>query len=83
MYPDQILTLKCLIDKYIRKAGGRLYACFLDLTKVYDTMWGEGLFYKLAKCGISGKTIDILIDMYRSVLFSKKNQGTNYKFLSI
>ncbi len=72
---DHIFTLKCLIDKYIKKAGGRLYACFVDLTKAYDTVWRDGLFYKLIKCGISGKAVNILTDMYRSVSFCVKTKG--------
>ncbi len=72
---DHIFTLKCLIDKYIKKAGGRLYACFVDLTKAYDTVWRVGLFYKLIKCGISGKAVNILTEMYRSVSFCIKTKG--------
>ena len=72
---DHILTLKCIIDKYIKKANGKLFVCFIDLSKAYDRVWREGLFFKLINCGIGGKTINILIDMYKQVKFSLKYNG--------
>ena len=31
----------------------KVYACFVDFQKAYDTIWINGLFYKLMKYGFS------------------------------
>ena len=39
--PDYIFTLKSIIiDKYL-KSKERVYACFVDLRKAFDTVWRE------------------------------------------
>ena len=57
--------LKTLIDKYINRKGGKLFACFIDLRKAFDTVIHAGIRYKLIKYGISGKLYSIIKDMYR------------------
>ncbi len=79
---DHILTLKCLIDKYTKKVNGKLFVCFVDLSKAYDRVWRDGLFYKLIKCGVGGKTVDILIDMYKQVSFALKYSGKMTDYFS-
>jgi hypothetical protein len=44
---DHIFTLKTLIDKYTQQGSKRLYACFVDFRKAFDTVRHEELFYKL------------------------------------
>ena len=47
---DHILTLKNIIDKYIHTTPRRyLYACFVDFKSAFDTVWREGMFYKMVK----------------------------------
>jgi hypothetical protein len=36
----------------------------LDLRKAYDTVWRDGLFYKLLKKGVDGKLWRVLRDMF-------------------
>ena len=62
---DHIFVLKTLIDKYINRKGGKLFACFIDLRKAFDTVIHAGIRYKLIKYGISGKLYSIIKDMYR------------------
>jgi hypothetical protein len=52
---DHIFVLKTLIDKYINRKGEKLFACFIDLRKAFDTVINAGIRYKLIKYGISGK----------------------------
>ena len=40
---DHMFVLKSLINKYINKSGGRLYTCFVDFRKAFDTVIHTGL----------------------------------------
>ena len=44
--------------------GSKVYCCFLDSTKAFDTEWISGLFYKLYNLGIQGKTWRLLRNWY-------------------
>lgn len=63
---DHIFVLKTIIDKYVlnSKNGSKLFACFIDLKKAFDTVWHDGLFLKLQKAGICGKIYNIIKSMY-------------------
>ena len=72
---DHILTLKTLIDKYTCKKGSKLYACFVDFRKAFDSVARQALLYKLAKLGIGGKIFKCLKYMY-------DNTGTKIKLIN-
>jgi hypothetical protein len=61
---DHLFVLKCLVDKYINSGGKRLYACFVDFHKAFDTVIHSGIKCKLLQCGISGLFYNILCSMY-------------------
>ena len=42
-----IFVLKSLINKYIHENKNKIYACFVDLRKTFDSVWRETLLYKL------------------------------------
>ena len=63
---DHIFTLKTIIDSYKLKKK-KLYACFIDLRKAFDSVWRYGLFLKMLKCGLSESFINILLNMYSSL----------------
>ena len=48
---DHILTLKNIIDKYILK-GKQLFSCFVDFKSAFDTVWRDGMLFKLTKFGV-------------------------------
>ena len=52
---DHIFTLRTLIDKYVHKHNSKIYACFVDFRKAFDSVWHEGLFHRLLSYGINGK----------------------------
>jgi len=68
---DHILVLKHIIDKFISKSK-KLFVCFVDFSSAFDTVWRNGLIYKLIKCGIGGKFITVIESMYSSVSFQVK-----------
>ena len=72
---DHILTLKTLIDKYTANRGTRLYTCFVDYRKAFDSVARDALLYKLAKLGIGGKIFQCLKSMY-------ENSGTKIKLIN-
>ena len=41
-----------------------VFVSYFDVSKAFDTVWTDGLFYKLSKMGISGKTWRILYKGY-------------------
>ena len=77
---DHIFTLKTLIDQSFNKKE-KLYACFVDFRKAYDTVWRKGLFMKLLESGISGKFVRLIQNMYsRLELCVSLNNGLSSPF---
>ena len=44
---DSLFILKTLITKYVFNKKKKIYSCFVDLRKAFDTLWQSGLLYKL------------------------------------
>ena len=72
---DHVLSLKTLIDKYTAKKGSRLYACFVDYKKAFDSIARDALLFKLANLGIGGKVFRCLKSMY-------ENSGSKIKLIN-
>jgi hypothetical protein len=52
---DHVFTLKTLIDKHVtQNKNNKIYACFADFKKAFDSVWHEGLYSKLLKYKIVG-----------------------------
>ena len=63
---DHIFTLKTLINKHVYNTPkGKLYACFVDLKKAYDSVWHKGLFTKLASLNVTESFLNVIIDLYQ------------------
>ena len=56
---DHVLTLKTLMDKYLSE-NKKLYFCFVDFRKAYDSTWHEALFKKLSGYGVSINFVSLL-----------------------
>ena len=57
---DSLFILKSLINKYLHKNNEKIYACYVDLKGAFDSVWRDGLLFKLANLGI-GKNIYTVI----------------------
>ena len=62
---DHLLTLKTIVKRYVTIGKKKLYVCFLDLTKAFDSVWHEGLFCKLKTIGITGNLLELLKYIYK------------------
>ena len=61
---DHMFILKTIIDKYCNKKEGRVYACFVDFNKAFDTVIHQGIKLKLLNIGISSNFYNIIKSMY-------------------
>ena len=52
-------VLQEVINHY-KEEGSNVYSCFLDSSKAFDTVWIDGLFFKLFNMVVSGKTWRLL-----------------------
>ena len=64
---DHIFTLRCLIDQAkVRKK--KLYCCFVDFRKAFDTVPRERLFLRLQSLGVPSEMIWGIYALYEQVL---------------
>ena len=50
---DNLFILQTVFDKYLKPKRGKIYLCFVDLEKAFDTVHREKLWVKLSSLGIS------------------------------
>ena len=72
---DHILTLSTCIEKYVKANKKRVYACFVDYAKAFDTVCREALLYKLWKLGIQGR-------FFRCIEYMYSNSSAKIKLLN-
>ena len=58
--------LDSLIQHFLKR-NTRLYIVFVDLKRCLDTIYRNGLWFKLHRAGIQGKFLRIIGDMYSKV----------------
>ena len=63
---DAVFILKYLIDRQLMSKK-KLYCFFVDLKKTFDSVSRLSLWYKMIKCGIDGKLLDIIKSMYDAI----------------
>ena len=61
---DHILSLSTIIEKYTKKKKAKVFACFVDYRKAFDTVCRDALMYKLNSLGIQGAFFSCISDMY-------------------
>ena len=71
---DAISALHSIISKSLRQ-GKILYCCFIDYVKAFDSVSHFKLWLKLAKCGVTGKLLNIIKSMYAKLKSNVKHDG--------
>ena len=62
---DNVYTLNEIVQGRLRE-DKKTYAFFLDIQKAYDTVWHDGLWYKLWDMGVKGRMWRVIKKMYMS-----------------
>ena len=80
---DHIFTLRTLVDKHVtHSANGKLYTCFIDFKKAFDSVWHAGLFYKLLHYKIGGRFYDLIKNLYSKTKCSIKCADKRTEFFN-
>ena len=81
---DHLLVVKFLIDKYVNLQGGKLFVCFVDLRKCFDTIPRDLLFYSLIRDhSIGGQFLKVIKEIYdKNQLFVKVSDGLCQSFVT-
>ena len=69
---DNIFILRSIFEKYCINENKKLYACFVDFRKAFDSIWHEALFLKLQRLGIAGPFFNTIKSMYKNVTSTVK-----------
>ena len=61
-----VYSLLTITDKYCKTKDGRVYACFIDFHKAFDTVIHSGIKIKLLKIGVGTNFYQVIQSMYSS-----------------
>ena len=78
---DHIIVLKTLADIYLNKRK-RLYCCFVDYQKAFDTINRTKLWTKLLSSGISGRILKVIKNLYSQAKSCVNVSGKNSEYFS-
>ena len=80
---DHMFALRTLIEKYTKQSNSKLFTCFIDFRKAFDSVLHQALFLKLQKLGITGLFYNIVKSMYMdNILRVKIGHGLTDEFHS-
>ena len=68
---EHVFILNTILNSYFHK-GKRVYACFVDFSKAYDSVWKDGLLYKLILSGLSFRFVSLISSMYDDLQMTVK-----------
>ena len=61
---DHVLALSTLINKYVHSHQEKVYACFVDFRKAFNSVWHDELLYKLLEINVGGNCFDLIKSLY-------------------
>ena len=64
---DNVFVLYAIVQRYLTNKSGKVYVCFVDFKKAFDTINRSMLWNVLRKAGVGGKMLNILQSMYKIV----------------
>ena len=71
---DNAFIIRSLFEKHCVQQKQKLYLCFVDFSKAFDSIWHDGMFLKLQQNGIGGPFYRVIKDMYSKVTASVKGK---------
>ena len=71
---DHIFVINTLFRKFM-KGNKKLYMCFVDFRKAYDSVWRDALMMKLMRSGIKGNFFGVIENMYQGCKSCIKGNG--------
>ena len=78
-----MFVLHMLIEKYTKQNIAKLFTCFIDFKKAFDSVLHQALFLKLQNLGITGLFYNIVKNMYMdNILRIKIDNGLTDAFHS-
>ena len=80
---DAHILIRNLIDKYCHKNNKKIYSCFIDLSKAFDTVPRDILLQKLHGVGIKGNVFNIIRSLYTNDSAYMKIDGKILKQFAI
>ena len=63
---DHMFILKSILESHCSDRNGRVYACFVDFRKAFDTVIHTGIKIKLLQTGVGSKFYNIVKNMYNT-----------------
>jgi len=80
---DSLFVLKTLINKYVHKNKRKLFVCFVDLQKAFDSVWRNGLLFKLVKIGVGKQLYNIVKQQLSKTETAFKFENSHSHFFQI
>lgn len=72
---DAIFILSALIEKHLQSKT-KFCCAFVDFKRAFDSVYRNGLWYKMIKSGIDGTVLSIVRSMYNEVKACVRNMNT-------
>lgn len=75
---DHMFVLNTLLTKFLTRKRGRLFCAFVDFKAAFDSIFRQGLLFKLRNRDIQGKMFKIIEAMYKEVKACVKVKDGGY-----